>query len=144
MEGLVNFSGANITIESKLEFEELLGKGETKSSQPKRAAEEGEIEDEPIKQDYPNKTRRMATRMDIKRKIEEQREISRGLAKNLLLSDDYHYTRIVMEYFLDRSKEAGVYQQRCVACEEDWATWDESFRICRECEESFLLHCDEK
>jgi hypothetical protein len=134
----MEFSTSNITPEAKLEFEEMLGKGEKKSSQPKRKSGEGEIEDVPIDDDYPLKVPKFATKAQIKQKAEEQRETKKVAAVALVTSDKHGgYIEAVLDCFMGLCDTPEIVKE-CVACKTQWTTWESSFTLCSECEDAFL------
>ncbi len=138
----VVFSCSHITPESKLGFEELLGKGEVKSSQPKRKAEDGEIEDSPITQDYPLKVPRKIPKAEIRETARQQRERSEQMAFQLLRSPSNVYVEAVVALFLQNNPKELI-EIVCICCHEDFDTWDENATVCASCEDAFLALVEE-
>jgi len=117
---------------------ELLGKGDYKSSQPKRKQEDGEIEDSPIDNDYPLKVPRTATKEEVRDKAREQREKTLNKACELVRNEDFiYYADAVIDVYLARG-DTEEYNKECVTCHSIWTTWNSSFTLCNECEEAFL------
>ncbi len=130
----VVFSCAYITPETRLEFEELLGKGEVKSSQPKRKAE-GEIEDSPIEPSYPLKVPDGATEEDMRKLAVCQRAGAHSEAVRLLC-EDVEYVDLVIRAHM-KNDECDVVRV-CLACKRNFETWNYGIDMCNSCEDAFL------
>lgn len=130
------FSGTYMTTKARLLFEEALGRGEMKSSQPKRKMEEGEIEDEPINNDYPLKVPRGATKEEMRQKAEEQMHERVAKARDILYADG-DYSVAVMNAYMQKHP-ARTASGACVCCACFFETWNLDDDVCPRCEDEFL------